>query len=162
VGCRFFSETGHNVCGDILKAWRASGLEFDRRRGKSEAENLALFGLPLSDAQTETVEGKDYTVQWFERARFELHPENQPPYNVLLGLLGNEVYVPPLRDVFAQVDGGQAFVFVNPPGSLDVQFAQDDACRRSGQYGLRLSYGFTGSGNGGWGVQWNNAPSGRF
>jgi hypothetical protein len=30
-------------------------------------------------------------VQWFERARFELHPENQPPYNVLLGLLGNEV-----------------------------------------------------------------------
>jgi hypothetical protein len=30
-------------------------------------------------------------VQWFERARFELHPENQPPYNVLFGLLGNEV-----------------------------------------------------------------------
>jgi glucose/arabinose dehydrogenase len=30
-------------------------------------------------------------VQWFERARFELHPENQPPYDVLLGLLGNEL-----------------------------------------------------------------------
>jgi len=90
-GCRFFAETGHNVCGDILKAWHASGLEFDGRKGKSEAENLGLFGLPLSDQQTETIEGKDYTVQWFERARFELHPENQPPYNVLLGLLGNEV-----------------------------------------------------------------------
>src|SRR4051794_40514626 len=94
AGCRFFPETGHNVCGDILAAWHVSGLEFDGKRGKSEAENLALFGLPLSDAQTETIEGKDYTVQWFERARFELHPENQPPYNVLLGLLGNEVAAP--------------------------------------------------------------------
>jgi hypothetical protein len=92
AGCRFFPETGHNLCGDILAAWRASGLEFDGKRGKSEAENLALFGLPLSDAQTETIEGKTYTVQWFERARFELHPENAPPYNVLLGLLGNEVH----------------------------------------------------------------------
>ncbi len=91
-GCRYFPETQHNACGDILAAWHASGLEFDGKRGKSEAENLALFGLPLSDAQTETIEGKDYTVQWFERARFELHPENQPPYNVLLGLLGNEVH----------------------------------------------------------------------
>lgn len=90
-GCRFFSETEHNVCDDILVAWRASGLEFDGRGGKSEAENLGLFGLPLSDLQTEEIEGKAYQVQWFERARFELHPENAPPYNVLLGLLGNEV-----------------------------------------------------------------------
>jgi hypothetical protein len=90
-GCRFFPETGHNVCGDILKAWRASGLEFDGQRGKSEAENLALFGMPLSDPQTEDTPSGKFTVQWFERARFELHPENQPPYNVLLGLLGNEV-----------------------------------------------------------------------
>jgi hypothetical protein len=91
-GCRFFPETGHNVCGDILKAWHANGLEFDKRKGKSEAENLALFGLPLSDAAVETLsDGRQYTVQWFERGRFELHPENAAPYNVLLGLLGNEV-----------------------------------------------------------------------
>jgi sugar lactone lactonase YvrE len=89
--CRFFPETGHNVCGAILAAWRASGLEFDGRRGYSEAENLALFGLPISDAQTEPIEGKDYSVQWFERGRFEVHPENQPPYGVLLGRLGAEV-----------------------------------------------------------------------
>ncbi len=31
-------------------------------------------------------------MQWFERACFELHPENPPPYTVLLGLLGNEVH----------------------------------------------------------------------
>jgi len=89
-GCRFFPETAHNVCGAVLNAWRANGLEFDSRKGKSEAENLALFGLPISDLQTETIQGKDYQVQWFERARFELHPENPPPFNVLLGLLGNE------------------------------------------------------------------------
>jgi hypothetical protein len=89
-GCRFFPETGHNVCGEILQAWHANGLEIDGRRGKSEGENLALFGLPLSDEQTETIEGKQYTIQWFERARFERHPENAPPFNVLLGLLGNE------------------------------------------------------------------------
>ena len=91
-GCRYFSETRHTVCGDILTAWRKNGLEFDGRTGKSEAENLALFGLPLSEPQTETLsDGKPYTVQWFERARFELHPENKPPYAVLLGLLGNEL-----------------------------------------------------------------------
>jgi hypothetical protein len=90
-GCRYFPETQHNVCGDVLATWHASGLEFDGKKGKSEAENLALFGLPLSDLQTENIQGKDYQVQWFERARFELHPENAPPYNVLLGLLGNEI-----------------------------------------------------------------------
>ena len=77
AGCRFFAETGHNVCGELLAAWRTKGL--------------ALFGLPLSDAQTETLgDGKQYTVQWFERARFELHPENPATNRVLLGLLGSE------------------------------------------------------------------------
>jgi hypothetical protein len=41
---------------------------------------------------TETLsDGNEYQVQYFERARFELHPENEPPFNVLLGLLGREV-----------------------------------------------------------------------
>jgi hypothetical protein len=90
-GCRYFPETQHNVCGDILTMWRSNGLEFDGRQGKSEAENLALFGLPLSDLMTEEIDGRVLQVQWFERARFESHPENAPPYNVLLGLLGNEL-----------------------------------------------------------------------
>ncbi len=89
--CRFFEDTGKNVCGDILAAWRAEGLEFDGQPGTSEAESLALFGLPISPAQVEVIDGQELTVQWFERARFELHPENDPPYHVLLGLLGNEV-----------------------------------------------------------------------
>jgi hypothetical protein len=94
-GCRSFPETGHNLCGDFLAAWRASGVEVDGRPGTTEAESLALFGLPLSDQVQEEIEGREYTVQWFERARFELHPENQPPYRVLFGLLGTEVHGPP-------------------------------------------------------------------
>lgn len=92
VGCRYFPETNQSVCGAILKAWRANGLEIDGKRGKSEAENLALFGLPLSGLVTERMaDGVERQVQWFERARFELHPQNAPPYDVLLGLLGNEL-----------------------------------------------------------------------
>ncbi len=95
-GCRVFAETGHAVCGSILKAWRANGLQIDGKKAVSDAESLALFGIPLSGLMTETLsDGKQYQVQWFERARFELHPENAAPYDVLLGLLGSEVGVPP-------------------------------------------------------------------
>ena len=91
-GCRVFAETGHAVCGAILKTWRANGLQIDGKRGVTDGESLALFGMPLSGLLTETLsDGKQYQVQWFERARFELHPENAAPYDVLLGLLGNEV-----------------------------------------------------------------------
>ncbi|MFV9504977.1 MAG: class F sortase [Oscillochloridaceae bacterium umkhey_bin13] len=90
-GCRFFPETGRNLCGELLTAWRATGLDLDGRSGFSEAENLALFGLPLSDAQEEMIEGRPYLVQWFERARLELHPELPAGRRVLGGLLGNEL-----------------------------------------------------------------------
>ncbi len=91
AGCRYFDETGYNVCGDILASWRANGLELDGQPGTTEAESLALFGLPLGDAAIETIEGQPFLVQWFERARFEVHPENAPPHNVQLGLLANEI-----------------------------------------------------------------------
>jgi uncharacterized lipoprotein YbaY len=89
--CRLFSETGHVVCDAFLQAFRAYGLSFPGRAGVTYEESLALFGLPISAPMTETIDGKEYTVQWFERARFELHPENQPPYNVLFGRLGAEL-----------------------------------------------------------------------
>ena len=51
---------------------------------------LPIFGYPISPEKRERSAdtGTTYTVQWFERNRFEAHPENQPPYNVLLGRLG--------------------------------------------------------------------------
>lgn len=91
-GCHFFEQTQQNVCGDILATWQSSGLELDGQAGKTDAESLALFGLPVSPLQPEIIDGNRRQVQWFERARFELHPENAPPYNVLLGLLGRDMH----------------------------------------------------------------------
>ena len=77
---RFFPETGHNLASDFETYWEANG-------------GLAQFGYPLTDQLTETLEdGRPYTVQWFERARFEYHPENAAPYTILLGQFGRQIY----------------------------------------------------------------------
>jgi hypothetical protein len=51
---------------------------------------LAQQGYPISDEFTEVsdLNGKPYVVQYFERAVFEKHPENSPPFDVLLSQLG--------------------------------------------------------------------------
>ncbi len=91
-GCMYFAQTDQSVCGLILERWKATGIELDGRSGLTDAERLALHGLPLSGLVTETLsDGRQYQVQWFERTRIELHPQNQPPYNVQQGLLGREL-----------------------------------------------------------------------
>lgn len=56
----------------------------------SQNGGLPVFGYPLTPAfQQQTPEGT-FLVQYFERQRFELHPENRRPYDVLLGRLGDE------------------------------------------------------------------------
>lgn len=90
-GCRFFAETGRNVCEPFLAFWESHGRELDGSQGVSDVESLALFGLPLTEAQEEQIDGQTYTVQWFERARLELHPENPAASRVLLGRLGAEL-----------------------------------------------------------------------
>ncbi len=88
AGCRYFAETDQSLCEPFLSYWQRHGLEFDGRPGKSYAESLALFGLPLSAPQLEeTRPGTVVIAQWFERARFELHPDG----SILLGLLGSEL-----------------------------------------------------------------------
>ncbi len=76
-----FPQTGKTVRGGFLAYWYSNG-------------GLAQQGLPLTDEFEETNpgNGKTYRVQYFERARFEAHPENPAPYNVLLGLLGTEQF----------------------------------------------------------------------
>jgi hypothetical protein len=76
-GCRTFPETGKTVCGRFLQYWQQNG-------------GLAQQGFPISNEFVEVsdLNGKPYTVQYFERAVFEKHPENAPPYDVLLSQLG--------------------------------------------------------------------------
>lgn len=93
-GCLWFAETGHNVCDQAPGAgfksyWERNGL---RIRGlRPYQQSLALFGLPLTSANPEPgPNGELVLTQWFERARFEWHPEQPQSSRVLLGLLGNE------------------------------------------------------------------------
>jgi maltose-binding protein MalE len=78
---RTFAETGKTVSGRFLEYWNANG-------------GLAQQGYPITDQRQEVsdTDGKSYTVQYFERAVFELHPENKAPNDVLLSLLGNFLY----------------------------------------------------------------------
>jgi LPXTG-site transpeptidase (sortase) family protein len=76
AGARHFPETGHTVSGGFLDYWQATG-------------GLEQYGFPLSEVFTQRLEdGREYEVQYFERARFEYHPDLPPAYQVLLGHLG--------------------------------------------------------------------------
>ena len=66
----YFPQTGHHLSGVFLKTWQADG-------------GLMTFGYPL----TEPIQQDGTTVQYFERARFEYHPNNPEPYTILLGRL---------------------------------------------------------------------------
>jgi hypothetical protein len=91
AGCIYFGQTTHLVCGAFARAWQANGVELDGLPGASFEESLALFGLPLSAPMGLMLsDGQAHTVQFFERARFELHLGNAPPFDVLFGLLDNE------------------------------------------------------------------------
>jgi hypothetical protein len=87
-GCKWFDDVKHNVCGDFLTYWTTHGRILGA--GNPEAASLALFGTPLDEARQTTVNGKQLTVQWFQKARFELHPDEKPEFRVQLGLLGAE------------------------------------------------------------------------
>jgi Tol biopolymer transport system component len=102
-GCLWFAETEHAVCDQapglgFRSYWQGHGLQFDDQPGYSYAESLALFGQPISEPRVETNSSGDTVLaQWFERARFEWHPDKPDQYKVLLGLLGNEARVPLTR-----------------------------------------------------------------
>lgn len=76
----YFSLVGHTLRSGFGTYWRVHG-------------GLPQFGYPLTEEYREVspTDGKVYAVQYFERARFEYHPENKPPYDVLLGLLGHTI-----------------------------------------------------------------------
>lgn len=78
----------------------------------------------------------------------------------------NFIYPPlPLQDIFGQLGDGKEFTYNNSMERAEqvrVEFVQKAPCRRLGEYGLKLSYNFTGERNGGWGVGWRRAPSGPF
>ena len=100
---QYFPETQHTVRGVFLKYWQEHG-------------GLTQQGFPISEefAEVSDLDGQSYTVQYFERAVFEHHPEKQPPYDVLLSQLGTFQYKAKYGDAGApnqqpDAPGGQLF-----------------------------------------------------
>jgi hypothetical protein len=81
----YFSQTGQFLGGAFRDYWENNG-------------GLEIFGFPISPEFEEVnqADGETYSVQYFERARFEWHPEHAgTDHEVQLGLLGNQVLEQP-------------------------------------------------------------------
>ena len=89
--CKNFAGTPYQACGDFLAYWQRHGLQQDRNPAISDAESLALFGLPLTPPYRKVIGNESFVVQVFERARMEYHPNNPLAYRIQLGLLGSEL-----------------------------------------------------------------------
>lgn len=65
----YFPETRHTLSGKFLNYWQKRG-------------GLDTFGYPISEPFEEVspIDGQLHLVQYFERARFEHHPENMPSF----------------------------------------------------------------------------------
>jgi hypothetical protein len=112
----YFAEVGHTVQGVFRTYWEGRG-------------GLAQFGYPLTEEFVEVspTDGKPYTTQYFERARFEHHPENRSPYDVLLGLLGRTITEGREREAPFQRTApmsGPGVMYFEPTGhNMPVQFS---------------------------------------
>lgn len=76
----YFPDTGHTLGEPFRAYWEQHGAQ-------------DIFGKPISEEMTEVnpVDGQLYRVQYFERARFEYHPESKDPaMSILLGHLGRQ------------------------------------------------------------------------
>lgn len=77
----FFPESGHTLGGAFRWFWQMRG-------------GLPVFGYPISEEFVEVspLDSQPYLVQYFQRARFEYHPEHQgTPREVMLGQLGRQL-----------------------------------------------------------------------
>jgi hypothetical protein len=86
------------VCGPFRDFWKSHGIVFDNydpaQKGSiTYQESLALLGFPITEEeQLRLADGRALSVQYFQRGRLELHPENAgTPYFVQMGLLNTEV-----------------------------------------------------------------------
>jgi len=120
--CEYFAETGHYVCGEFLEFFETQG-------------ELEIFGYPLTEAFDDPELG--LRVQYFQRARMELHPHTSGTYKVLLGSLVDELgyHFPPaspeqipafnssLRHYFPEAGHVVSYAFLDyfrEQGGLDI------------------------------------------
>ncbi|HLO28747.1 MAG TPA: hypothetical protein VK249_06415 [Anaerolineales bacterium] len=91
---QFFPETGHNVKGDFLRFY------------KSVPDPKLILGYPITE-QITSKDGK--TVQYFQRARFELRTDLSDNQRVQLTPLGQAVYKPAAQLKLSNTAGCDVF-----------------------------------------------------
>lgn len=119
---QFFPETGHIVKGEFLRFY------------KSVRDPKLLFGYPISE-QITSKDGK--TVQYFQRARFELRPDLPENQRVQLTPLGQATYKPLKQLTLTNLAGCDSF-----PTGYPVCFAFLDFFKAHGgaaQFGNPIS-----------------------
>lgn len=124
----YFDATGHNLGGPFRAYWESHG-------------GVNLLGYPLTEEFTApSSDGKQYKQQYFERARMEYHPENPPPYDVQLGLLGAWSISGRTFPRSSQPASGSSFLFFDQTGH-SVGVFRDWWARQGGVpvFGLPLS-----------------------
>ena len=109
----YFPETRHTLSGPFLTYWQNNG-------------GLALFGYPISEPMQEG----GVLAQYFERNRFEHHPQNAgTPYEVQLGLLGRDLLARRVKVYDASVTlptYGYEQGFFSPPGDAIAPYPRLD------------------------------------
>jgi hypothetical protein len=76
---RYFPETGHSVSGDFLMAYEKA------------SDPIKIYGYPITGIIDNPITNRK--VQYFQRAHFELHPENPPELRVQMTHLGEIIYL---------------------------------------------------------------------
>ncbi len=107
---RYFPDTGHNLAFGFKAFWEGTGT-------------LTTFGFPVSEEFDDFNRDLQHalTTQYFERQRFEYHPEHAgTPYEVELGRLGTELR--PYEDNFPKADPHTPHYFQETGQAIAPQF----------------------------------------
>jgi hypothetical protein len=153
---RYFPETRHIVQYGFKEIWETRG-------------GLRIFGLPISDEIDEQLaDGKVYTVQYFERARFEYHPDLPAGRRVLLSLLGRQLAPRELLAPLAPGAPPSAPLVVRPPSPPSLvrpvlpESKSAVVSPRAGQPGTTFLFAANGFAAGERVGVWLNAPDGSL
>jgi hypothetical protein len=105
-----YSETGHKVSGDFLARYR------------SASDRLLIYGYPITDEYLDPIQ--NIRVQYFQRARFELHENAQASQRVQLSPLGEWIYqADRVQPVALSTDTPACRAFISGHGKFDVCYA---------------------------------------
>ena len=110
---RYFPETGHSVSGDFLVAYEKA------------SDPIKIYGYPITGIIDNAITNRK--VQYFQRAHFELHPENPPELRVQMTHLGEIIYLGEI---------------MNKPGDVLTVPQNHPACRHFPETNRQVCYAF--------------------